>query len=333
MWPHLMCQRFEATPEASPDCLGMTGSTGSERCFCISAGPEVMSRFPGSEGQWGTPHSFGFWAEDLTSGCGVCGRDPAWRSLSGDTPLNVASFDGAVTWVVLEMDSWDFLMNLTSVWGQLWSREITLLTLKAKVKTIRVTSGFFSAFLYLCGNQAVYLYGGNGVHAVQHWCPSSILARWFSREATSWHGAISGGHRSHLPLEELKNNIDISSHSGLQSGKQRDKCGHYQYIPTIYFVSQVKLEKDSPVELRVQNLQSWLQFTGPFLCEWRWVVRVADRCRLACATGRPLRWMIRPVSIHSGHIERWRWRRNNLEKWFLLFFFFKYEKCNSLTES
>lgn len=33
-----------------------------------------------------------------------------------------------------------------------------------------------SISLYLCGRPAVHLTGGNGVHAVQHWCPSSIRA-------------------------------------------------------------------------------------------------------------------------------------------------------------
>lgn len=75
--------------------------------------------------------------------------------------MNVASSDGTVTWVPVEMDSWDFLVNLPSVWGELWSREITFLTFKARVKTetiTHVTFGFcFSTFQYLCGNPAVYL--------------------------------------------------------------------------------------------------------------------------------------------------------------------------------
>lgn len=88
-------------PEAPPEHLGLTGRTGAERCFCISAGVEVMSRSPGSEGQWGT-HSLGFWTEDFIS---VCGRDTAWRSGSGDAAVNVAWSGGAVTQVVLETDS------------------------------------------------------------------------------------------------------------------------------------------------------------------------------------------------------------------------------------
>lgn len=200
----------------------MRGSTGSERCFWISAGPE-MSRFSGSEGQWGIPHRFGLWMEEFTDGCG--GSDSAWLSVSGERLRNVVSTEAAEARVPLEMDSSDFLVNLTSVWEELWSKEITFFN--GRTETTRTTSGSLSTFLYLCGNPAVYLYGRNGVHAVQHWCPSSILARWFCRQGTRWYGAISGGHWRNLPLEELKNNIDISSHPGLQSGKGRDSGGRY----------------------------------------------------------------------------------------------------------
>lgn len=57
----------------------------------------------------------------------------------------------------------------------------------------------------------------------------------------------------------------------------------------------------------MQNLESWLQLAGPFLWEGRWAMGVADRWRLARATGKPLRWTLRPVSVNSGHIERWGW--------------------------
>lgn len=72
----------------------------------------------------------------------------------------------------------------------------------------------------------------------------------------------------------------------------------------------------------MQNLQSWLQFAGPLLCEGRRAVRVADRWRLARAPGKPLRWRIRPVSVHSGHIERGRWGQNMVTQR-LPFLFFK----------
>lgn len=85
----------------------MTGSTGSERCFWISAGPE-MSRFSGSEGQWGIPRCFGLWMEEFTD-----------VSVSGGRLRNVVSTEAAVALVPLEMDSSDFLVNLTSVWEEL----------------------------------------------------------------------------------------------------------------------------------------------------------------------------------------------------------------------
>lgn len=71
----------------------------------------------------------------------------------------------------------------------------------------------------------------------------------------------------------------------------------------------------------MQNLESGLQLTGPFLWEGWWAMGVADCWRLACATGKPLRWTLRPVSVNSGHIERWRWGQNTcmLVKWFLFF--------------
>lgn len=33
------------------------------------------------------------------------------------------------------------------------------------------------------------------------------------------HGAVGRGHRGHLPLEELQDHVDVSRHSGLQSGR------------------------------------------------------------------------------------------------------------------
>lgn len=97
-----MSQQFEALPEASPDGLGVTDSTGSERCFFIWVGPEVMSRFPGSEGYWGILHSSGFGMADLSDGCSVCGRDPVWLLASGEALMSVAS---SVIWALLESNS------------------------------------------------------------------------------------------------------------------------------------------------------------------------------------------------------------------------------------
>lgn len=94
----------------------MTGSTGSDRCFWISAGPE-MSRFSGSEGQWGIPRRFGLWMEEFTDGCG--GSDSAWLSVSGERLRNVVSTEAAVAREPLEMDSSDFWVNLTSAWEEL----------------------------------------------------------------------------------------------------------------------------------------------------------------------------------------------------------------------
>lgn len=72
----------------------MTGSTGSERCFWISASPEAMSRFPGSEGQ----RSMGFsMKEDLTDGWASCGVNPVGVSVSGLAVMNMVSSDAIVT--------------------------------------------------------------------------------------------------------------------------------------------------------------------------------------------------------------------------------------------
>lgn len=94
----------------------MTGSTGSERCFWISANPEGMSRFPGSEGKRRLPHSLGFSKRvDLTDSWGSCAVGPAWVSVSGVAVVNMVSSDATVTWIPLDRDSWDFLVNLRSV--------------------------------------------------------------------------------------------------------------------------------------------------------------------------------------------------------------------------
>ncbi|TNN46766.1 hypothetical protein EYF80_043051 [Liparis tanakae] len=70
----------------------MTDSTGSERCFWISAGPGLMSRFPGSEGERRPQPSLGpSTGGGLTQGRGV--------SVSG------------VTWTPLDTDSWDLSGN------------------------------------------------------------------------------------------------------------------------------------------------------------------------------------------------------------------------------
>lgn len=57
--------------------------------------------------------------EDLTDGWGSCGVNPVWVSVSGVTVMNMVSSDAAVTWIPLDSESWDFLVNLRSVWVEL----------------------------------------------------------------------------------------------------------------------------------------------------------------------------------------------------------------------
>ena len=60
--------------------------------------------------------------DDLTDVWGSCGVSPAW--VSGVMVMNMVSSDATVTWIPLDRDSWDFLVNLRSVWEELWSKEI-----------------------------------------------------------------------------------------------------------------------------------------------------------------------------------------------------------------
>ena len=53
--------------------------------------------------------------EDLTDGWGSRGVKPVWVSVSGVTVMNMVSSDATVTWIPLDSDSWDFLVNLRSV--------------------------------------------------------------------------------------------------------------------------------------------------------------------------------------------------------------------------
>lgn len=54
------------------------------------------------------------------------------------------------------------------------------------------------------------------------WRPRAVESggvRRVRRVRAGGHGAVGRGHRGHLPLEELQDHVDVSRHSGLQSGR------------------------------------------------------------------------------------------------------------------
>lgn len=94
----------------------------------------------------------------------------------------------------------------------------------------------FLIIMYLCGSPALYLYGGNGIHCVQHRGPSSIQAWWVCGEGTRRHSAVSRRYRSNLPLEKLENNVDVCCHASLQSGEWSDEEWQWLLSYTISFM-------------------------------------------------------------------------------------------------
>lgn len=64
-------------------------------------------------------------SEDLTDGWGSCEVSPVCVSVSGVMAMNMVSSDAAVTWIPLDSDSWDLLVNLGSVSAEVLSKETT----------------------------------------------------------------------------------------------------------------------------------------------------------------------------------------------------------------
>lgn len=76
---------------------------------------------------------------------------------------------------------------------------------------------------HLFGSPAVHPNWGNWVYAVQYWSPSPIQGRGVNGKRTGGHGAISWGNWSHLSLQQLEDNVDVSRHSSFQPGGERDR--------------------------------------------------------------------------------------------------------------
>lgn len=57
--------------------------------------------------------------EDLTEAWGGCSANPVWVSVSGVTVMKMVSSEATVTWIPLDTDSSDFLVNVWSVWLEL----------------------------------------------------------------------------------------------------------------------------------------------------------------------------------------------------------------------
>lgn len=96
----------------------VTGSTGSEVCFWISASPVVKFKFTGKEGWRPVSHSLELGSRADSGGCcNDFGVKPTIVSVSGVTVMESVSSDAAVIWMPLDKDSWDFLEVVRSIWS------------------------------------------------------------------------------------------------------------------------------------------------------------------------------------------------------------------------
>ena len=157
---------------------------------------------------------------DSTDCCGSCWGKAVWVSVSGVTVMDIVSSDAAVIWTPLDSDSWDFWEDLRPAWPKLWrGKKIHQHKLVSNIKFGQNVFSGVGLTPYLFGCLIIHLYGRNGIHAVQHRSLCPIQTRWIGKEGTGWYSTVSWRYRSDLPLEKLQNNIDVSCHTGLQSGE------------------------------------------------------------------------------------------------------------------
>lgn len=60
---------------------------------------------------------------------------------------------------------------------------------------------------------------------VDEGCSWAVEGAGVRRVRAGGHGAVGGGHRGHLPLQELQDDVDVRRHPRLQSpwGEERDR--------------------------------------------------------------------------------------------------------------